>query len=124
MARKIKLLGLFILIMSMLIIGCNGKPEANVTPNPQESDTRIQDEPAANIKTAEGEYVGQIDNNSVEIKLSNLPQPVSARAFQLSDELNAKWDEINLKDGEKITITYLVREGQNSLLQDVKRINE
>jgi len=61
-------------------------------------------------KTDTGRYVGQIDSNSIEIKISGVPDAIAARAFQLGDELKADFAGLDLDTDDEIRFRYLDRE--------------
>ncbi|MCR4442308.1 MAG: protease complex subunit PrcB family protein [Peptococcaceae bacterium] len=63
---------------------------------------------------ASGEYVGQIDANSVEIKIQGVP-----RAFRLSDPLRTYFESNEVKTGTPVTIKY-VKEGESLKIVDFK----
>lgn len=58
-------------------------------------------------KNDSGIYQGRIDSNSVEIKISGVPNELSIRAFQLSDELKDTLENKGLQAGDTVIFTYL-----------------
>lgn len=59
------------------------------------------------VKIDSGRYVGQIDSNSIEIKISGVPDEIAARAFQLSDEVKEKFQEYGFKEGDEVIFDYI-----------------
>jgi len=69
-----------------------------------------------------GTYVGQIDNNFVEIKISGVPEEIGTKSFQLSDELKERFDSLGLKTNDTVRFTYISRENENRLLLNIEKI--
>jgi len=67
---------------------------------------------------ASGEYVGQIDANSVEIKIQGVP-----RAFRLSDPLRTYFENNEVESGSAVNIKY-VKEGDALKLVDFKTVKQ
>ncbi|MDD4048940.1 MAG: protease complex subunit PrcB family protein [Clostridia bacterium] len=58
---------------------------------------------SSEIETDSGEFLGQIDNNSIEIKISGGSEEIPPKAFQLSEELKENIMEYDLDIGDEIT---------------------
>jgi hypothetical protein len=74
-----------LLALTLLVFGCSGKPEK---------------------KTAEGEYIGLIDANFIEIKISGQPEEKAFASFMLSEEVKKDFEELKLNSGEMVRIEY------------------
>jgi hypothetical protein len=62
------------------------------------SDSSVKTEPNSNVKTARGTYTGQIDGNSIEIRINGKPAAyrVSQKLFEVIDKLNED-DAVEIK---------------------------
>lgn len=117
-----RILGL-LLIMGLTagLWGCSAsktKPQPNQPAAPPSSETPA--EPDA--RTDSGTYVGRIDRNSIEIKISGLPDQEELRAFQLSKSLIEGWDDLGLKEGEQIQFQYVERQDDRPLIVGAKKL--
>jgi len=86
-------------------------------------DTSIPIDPDWNFssKKDSGRYVGQIDNNSIEIKISGVPDSIAAKAFRLSEEVKVKFARYALKTNDQIRFTYSLNEyGQGVITEIIK----
>jgi len=120
---KNKLTAVFLLVLVVLLLGGCGaaKPEPQNTPNSQpkiKSDQSVKPE----VKTDSGRYVGQIDGNSIEIKVSGVPDELAARAFQLNDQLKAHFQELDLEEGDDIRFNFYERKNQQPLIIDIVKL--
>ncbi|MEL7566264.1 MAG: hypothetical protein AAGU27_15455 [Dehalobacterium sp.] len=70
------------------------------------------------IRTDAGTYVGQIDANSIEIKVNGEPQ-----AFQLSERLKEKFAELGLKTDDRVVFSYIPRANEQMMIIDIKKID-
>lgn len=74
-----------IVIAALICCGCAGKPKT---------------------KTTEGEYIGMIDNNFIEIKISGQPDDQAFASFMLSEDVKKEFEELKLNSGELVRIEY------------------
>jgi PBP1b-binding outer membrane lipoprotein LpoB len=74
-----------LLALTLFLCGCSGKPET---------------------KTTEGEYIGLIDANFIEIKISGQPEEEAFASFMLSEDIKKEFDELKLNSGEMVRIEY------------------
>lgn len=75
------------------------------------------------LKTDSGRYTGQIDNNSIEIKISGTPDKVDARAFQLGAEIKEKFAALDLKTNEDIKFKYYVDQYGRSVITEIEPLS-
>jgi Na+-transporting methylmalonyl-CoA/oxaloacetate decarboxylase gamma subunit len=54
-----------------------------------------------------GLYVGQIDNNSIEVELNTNSGEKSFEAFRFSDSSKAEFEKLNLETGDLIELTFI-----------------
>jgi len=64
-----------------------------------------------------GIYVGQIDNNSVEIEIDG-----EARAFWLSEESKELLEKSNISDGDKVTFIYKENENNQFIINFIEKV--
>jgi len=69
------------------------------------------------IRTDAGTYVGQIDANSIEIKING-----EAKAFQLSERLKENFEQIGLKTDDRVVFSYIPRANEQMMIIDIKKI--
>lgn len=73
-------------------------------------------------KTDSGRYVGQIDSNSIEVKISGVPDAIAAKAFRLSEGVKAKFNSYGLKTGDVIRFTYQTNEYGQGVIMEITKI--
>lgn len=76
----------------------------------------------SNTQTDTGRYVGQIDSNSIEIKISGVPDELAARAFRLSDKAKSEFDSLNLKENDVVKVSYTINEYNQNIIEDIQRV--
>jgi len=75
------------------------------------------------VRTDSGRFVGQIDANSVEIRVSGVPNAIAPSAFQLSEKLKVELPKYGLKKDEEVMYQYVLRENQRPVLLEIKRLH-
>lgn len=65
--------------------------------------------------SASGYYVGQIDNNSIEVKINNKPT-----AMYFSDSVKKSFNNKNFKKGGKVDVTYYKNDKGQLILTSIK----
>lgn len=89
-----------------------GGIEGNV--EPKESD----------IRKDTGRFMGQIDSNSIEVKVSGVPEGISLRAFQLGDSIKEGFDKYGLEPGDEISFTYKTPgNGERPVIIELSKVN-
>ena len=113
---KLSLRFVSVLVALITISGCNAS--SNPTSSIQTNESNISQQQVSielKVKTGTGRYNGQIDSNSIEIKLSGVPAP---QAFRFSDPIRENFDTLKLNAGDTVKVNYLVNEhGQNIILE-------
>jgi hypothetical protein len=110
-----------ILALAVLLSACSGnvqETEKKEVPKKTAEPAEVADqkeepaaEPAASIEE-EGTYIGQIDNNSIEVEASG-----DTLVLRLSDEVR---DTVaNLEDGSKVSIVYKKNENDQWILEKI-----
>lgn len=73
-------------------------------------------------KTDSGHYQGQIDSNSIEIKIGGVPDNMAYRAFQLSEPLKENFESYGFKANEEVLFKYTENEGERPVIIEISRI--
>ncbi|MDD2498068.1 MAG: hypothetical protein PHT78_06350 [Desulfitobacteriaceae bacterium] len=97
----------------------NGESQINGSENGSENDPDSEE-----TKTDSGTYVGLIDNNSIEIKISGVPEESSARAFRLGEEIREGFEErFGLTTGDEVRFNYIPKENEQPVIIEIEKIN-
>lgn len=73
--------------------------------------------------TGSGTYVGQIDTNSIEIKVSGVPDDTASKAFQLDEKLKDNFEaKHGLQSGDQVKFSYFVDEYERPILMTIEKI--
>lgn len=116
---KLSLIFISVLVTLFAITGCNdsAKPTSSIQTTEGNS-VQQQSSLETNVKTDSGRYNGQIDSNSIEIKISGVPEGMEPQAFRLSEPIKEMFDTYKLNVGDTIKLNYSVNEhGQNIILE-------
>jgi hypothetical protein len=110
------------IILSLLLIivsaGCqktSPKDNAALVKGPELNTVKSSDSLSTDEKviSESGVYTGQIDNNSIEIKING-----TAMAFRFTDASKASFEQLKLKEMDNVTVYYFKNsEGQNIILK-------
>ncbi|NLO76316.1 MAG: hypothetical protein GX092_05560 [Clostridia bacterium] len=122
-------------IFVILILTCNllvacGSSDENNKQNQQSEDINRQSEeiseeqktPPVLEENHSGKYIGQIDNNSIEIEVTNEAGETFPQAFQLSDEVKEDFESYNLETNDKISFTYDTPEIGNPIITKIEKV--
>jgi hypothetical protein len=83
----------------------------------------INDPVKQEMLTDSGSYVGQIDANSIEIKISGVPEDLASKAFQLDESLKDNFEEKQgLQSGDQVKFTYFVDEYERNILMTIEKL--
>ena len=115
-----KIAAVIMALMFAGVLGClqygAGKPDGqNESQKPEESEagSLISEttEPEAghekDLKTDSGRYVGQCDNNFIEVQISGVPDTKDFRVFILSKELKANFEALKLETGRILSLSII-----------------
>ena len=80
------------------------------------------DTPAAEYQTDSGRFMGHIEDNSIEIKISGVPDEIPGRLYRLTAEARDHLDRLGLEAEEVIIFHYLPDEDFEGLIFDLSRI--
>jgi hypothetical protein len=88
----------------------------------EKADTPVTDtDRDGELKSSAGRYIGQIDQNSIEIKISCVPEEKAIMAFRLSDSVKSEFDSYGLKNGDAVEITYFKNGYDQLVIMSLKR---
>lgn len=133
--KKIVAVILTSLLLTSLVSGCGKKvetpapkPGSEVTETREEQkeqetsasqpDTGSEKEDVKEdeAKEATGTYMGQVDNNFIELKLDGADSPSEFNIEQVSDSVKG------LKEGAKVKITYIVDDNGQYILKSIEKV--
>jgi sporulation protein YlmC with PRC-barrel domain len=102
-------------------------------PNSHEEETEEdvnEDEPVSieietpeesEIITDSGTYVGEVDNNHIEIKISGVPEEISAKVFRIDEDIkNTIQNEISADD--QVKFEYYLNEDDVGVIVSIEKI--
>ena len=101
------------------IFNQGNEPENETQPGesveqPSEQETEEQQEPIEEVtKEATGIYIGQIDNNTVEINIDN--NPAAFVITEVEDQMDS------LKENEKVRLKYVENEYGQLILKSIEK---
>ena len=73
-------------------------------------------------KTDSGRYVGQADNNFIEVQISGVPDTKDFKVFMLSKELKKTFEALKLETGENIKFQYYVNDNNQNVIVSIEKI--
>ncbi len=76
----------------------------------------------AQVKRDSGRYVGQIDSNFIEIKISGVPDSIAARSFMLGDRIKEEFGRYGLKKDDEVSFSYVVNSNKQNVILEIKKI--
>lgn len=142
--KRVKiLLSIFFLIILMagMLISCSTEADDAKTPssssneNQKKNDTIIQEDhdsqteitennSSLTIKTDSGSYVGQADNNSIEIRISGVQDDEMAfRVFKISEEVRLAFESLSLNKDDQVKFSYYEKDIGQPVLVKIERIS-
>lgn len=72
------------------------------------------------IRTDSGNYVGQIDANSIEVRIVGVPDEHAYRAFRLTEDVKNDLRALSLEEGDWILFDYFVDEHERNVMVRVE----
>jgi ABC-type oligopeptide transport system substrate-binding subunit len=123
-----RFLSIFVILIltCSLLVACGASDENNKQSEEQNRQSEeISDDPNTPPVLEEkhsGIYQGQIDNNSIEIKVTNGAGETLPQAFQLSEEIKEDFDSYKLEIDDKISFTYDTPEIGNPIITKIEKV--
>jgi len=83
-----------------------------------------EDVPEKNeVKKDTGTYVGQIDNNSIEVKISGVPEEKAAKVFRLEDKVRDNFQRFELETDDQVLFSYFENNDGQLVLTSIEKIH-
>lgn len=133
--KKVKRKGLMLstialvtILMVGILVSCTTLEDNQYSP-PQQENTDDQTgtpviDPSPTIKTDSGSYVGQADNNSIEIRISGIQDDKFAfRVFKISDEVRTTFESLLLKKDDIVKFEYYEQSNGQPVLTGIEKIS-
>lgn len=95
---------------------------ATPTPDAAEDSQAPAEEPE--VLEVTGKYVGQVDNNFIELELPDGEGAIRAQVFMLTDEVRDVFSSLDPQTGDPLTLRYTVNESNHHLIQHMERAVE
>lgn len=130
-----------ITLMVATFISCSTERDGTNTPpfspneNQNKNDTITQEDhdtqtekrennSSLTIKTDSGSYVGQADNNSVEIRISGVQDnELAFRVFKISEEVRLTFESLSLNKDDQVKFSYYEEDIGQPVLVKIERIS-
>ena len=77
------------------------------------------------FKIDAGQYTGQIDSNSIEVRIVGIqPEEEAFKAFRLSEEIKENFDSYSLNENDFIILKYKIDNNGVGVIYDIQRNNQ
>jgi hypothetical protein len=90
-------------------------------PSPDDSEASQEPDVESEFLEVTGKYVGQVDNNFIEMELSNDEGAVRAQVFMLTDAVREVFSSLDPQTGDALTLRYTINESNHHLIQHMDR---
>ena len=91
-------------------------------PGEESENQQIDD---VDIKIDAGQYMGQIDSNSIEVRIVGIqPEEEAFKAFRLSDEVKENFDGYSLNENDFIILKYKIDNNGVGVIYEIQRNNQ
>ncbi len=120
--------GLLIILLCALLAfaGCSSNNEAqgdNTQPSEQNEPAPNDNQDENDLTTDSGTFSGRIDNSSIEIHISGVPNDDGYRAYELSEEIREDFDSYGFETGDQVIFKYQPgTEGQRDVIMEIELI--
>ncbi len=74
------------------------------------------------LRTDSGKYLGRVDSNFIEIKISGVPDELSARVYMLSEEIKEGFEKYDLQQDDNIKYEYYENESGQLVIVSIAKI--
>lgn len=87
------------------------------TKKPQPSPSKAPETAKSHI----GEFVGEIDSNSIEIKVTDASKKDQSTVFRLDGKIKESFESYNLDTGDKVTFKYVMNEHNQPVITSIEK---
>ena len=120
------LAGLLIILLCTWVVGCNNsnEPTGEQQPPGQNQSAPIENDESEDLLTDSGTFTGRIDDLSIEIKISGVPEDNENdnRAFELSEQLREDFDSLGFETGDQVIFEYKPgSEGRRGVIMEISK---
>ncbi len=123
----LKLIKILLLIVSALLLSCCMQSKDINTPAALDESVptlSVEESDDPNAISATGIYTGNVDEDSINIKLDNMPQQEAYTSLDFSKESFEMFKMQEINPNEKVKIQYLEREDEPPLILTIQRTSE
>ncbi|NLY71284.1 MAG: hypothetical protein GX076_06360, partial [Clostridiales bacterium] len=110
----IVILLVFLLLLSGLT-ACDSNQhdplENEETHNPEQAETMIDT----------GRFLGQVDNNFIEIKISGVPDEMDPSVFMLSENIKEQFETLDIIPEDTVKIEYYINENNQHVITNIEK---
>jgi Cu/Ag efflux protein CusF len=75
-------------------------------------------------KTDTGTFIKRVDLNSVEIRISGVPEEIPPRIFLLYETVNESFDSMGFKEGDAVRFIYSKNIENKLIIADIEKMND
>lgn len=90
-------------------------------PSPVDAEASTGPAGEPEVLEATGKYVGQVDNNFIEMELTDGEGAVRAQVFMLADEVRDVFASLDPQTGDALTLRYTINESNHHLIQHMEK---
>lgn len=122
-----KLIKILLPILSIFILSnCGQSEEINVTISPPDPAPTpfIEESDDPNAITAIGIYTGNVDEDTINVRLDHLPEEDAYASLDFSENSLEMFKLQEINPNEKIKVQYLEREEETPLILTIQRTSE
>ena len=69
-----------------------------------------------------GRYVGRVDNNFIEVKITGVPDEIGGRVFQIGDAIMEDFEDLNLNEGDLIRFRFVSEREQQPVIIEIEKM--
>jgi hypothetical protein len=123
----LKLIKILLLIVGALLLSCCMQSKDINTPAALDESVptlSVEESDDPNAISATGIYTGNVDEDSINIKLDNMPQQEAYTSLDFSKESFEMFKMQEINPNEKVKIQYLEREDEPPLILTIQRTSE
>ncbi len=115
------------LMVGMLVSCTTVEDDTNTPPlqeEPNNETEKVASDASPTIKTDSGSYVGQVDNNSIEIRISGVQDDKLAfKVFKISDEVRSTFESLALKKDDEVKFDYYEETIGQPVISKIEKIS-